>query len=139
MERTRRAFMGSAAMLAAGAAIGMGGRIKTHGPVSLKADIFGPITFKTILSGDEDRNIFGVLIVTKEAPEINVEMKLSEIRRAVESGSSRVLAKAKNSQGDGELWVDAVRSGARLNFLVAERVGPPTPLWLELADVKRVL
>lgn len=135
MDTTRRAFIGSSAFLAAGAAFGIGRRIKTHGPVDLKTDIFGPITLRSILSADEDRNIFGVRVLANNAPSILVEMDLSKIKTAMESGRSCLTVKVVDKYGS----VEAVRQGGRLSFLVAERTGSPTPFWLEVADVRRVL
>lgn len=137
--KTRREFMAGAAIMATGAAVGFGCG-KVHGPVDFNTNFFGPLTLKGILSSDEKTDSFQIKIVTKYAPHVYVNFKLSEIRRAV---TSRVYMQARVSNHEGindRMPVYALRDGGNMVFVTAmpgDR--SPSSFWFDLEDVKRVL
>lgn len=138
--KTRREFMGEAAMLAAAAAIGPGTR-KIHRPVDFHVDFFGPYTLNSVLSSDEKEDSFEIRIPgNAHIPDIFVWFKLSEIRRStVQRGISEMTVVdglGKGSTGKAHVYPEE----GNLVFLIQRPSDPAgTRFWLALEDVKWVL
>lgn len=135
----RRQFMGSAMMVAAGAAAGIRSKVKTHGPVDMNVVLWTPFTIPCVLSSDEDRDRFHVLIQAKAVPEIHAEMKLSEIRQSVNGEGGVMVVRTWNKYGEGNSEVRAIVADGNLNFFPADGYEPEYPIKFRLEDVRRVL
>lgn len=136
----RRNFLGSSAMLAAGAVAGIRSKVKTHGPVDMSVVLWTPFTVPCILSSDEDRNQFHVLIQVKDVPEIHAEMKLSQIRAAVRGDWGVMPVRTWNKFGEGNAKIRAWVDRGNVNFFpFDETIDQTAPIKLRLEDVRRVL
>lgn len=145
-EMTRRAFIGSTAAVAAGAAVGLTASkgFREHGPVKIQFDFFGPVVIEGRIFSDERRNIFGVRTFDKGKEMGRFELRLSNVKEIVASPSktARLLIRGRNKDGkiEGECWTSVIAADGNLTFLVEEELGKhPSPIWMPLVDVQRVL
>lgn len=144
---TRRAFIRSTAALAAGAAVGVTAfrGIRRHGPVEIRTYLFSedPIVVQGELSSDESRDLFRVHVLNEEGKETCIaQMPLSGVRMAVESRTNsrqKVICLCLEEKRMARLPLAVVVEGDKVTFLVEEPKGDPTPVWMDLADVRRVL
>jgi len=146
VDMTRRQFAQSAGILAAGAAAGdvIWKGIKEHGPVKIRMFFFTeqPIVFGGDLFSDELKNVFRVRCYGEEKRTMTAEIKLSEVKQAVAAPSMQipVIMAMRDDQKSQHGKISLVAEDGKLTFLFEERAGQkPTPVWLMLEDVKRVL
>lgn len=139
--KTRREFMAGAALMAMGAAVGAGKAVKEYGPVYFHADIFGPVKLETVVSADDERNVFEIRFLSKEGSDLFVKLDLRKIRSVAEWGNASMTAKLSNS--DGEKCSVPVYAANVLNKMSFTTAWPgdrlSTGFWVALEDVKRVL
>jgi hypothetical protein len=142
---TRRKFIRGTIVMAAGAAAGLTAYkgFREHGPVDIKFYLFSkdPVVVKSSLFSDERRDIFGMRMLEAGhwLPAFQVEMPLSRIRRILSSayrgGACPVTVYYRGGRTERTSMVVAAESE---KFTV--RFDPdPTPVWLQLSDVRRVL
>lgn len=142
----RRTFIGSTAVLAAGAAIGSVDfkGIKEHGPVEIRMYFFvkEPIVIKGALFSDEQRDVFGVRVFDEKGETAVAEMRLLDVKEALAEQTVRRLKVTMKNVTDGkreEGSVSIVAKDGNFTFLMDEIGKDPSPIWLKLADVRRVL
>lgn len=144
---TRRGFVGSTAMLAAGAAVGISASkgILRHGPVELRMNLLGRfnIAFQVILSSNDRRDIFSIHILQGDMLGAWAEMRLSTVRELVASypyfGGVCAIT---TCDMDGTIETKQIMARAKaghLMFFLGERGDETSPFWVPLADVQRVL
>lgn len=146
MKVTRRAFIGSTATLAVGAAAGIAAfkGFRRHGPIELRTYLFSkdPIVIQGDLSSDERRDVFRVHVKDDRGKEMCVaEMSLSGVRKAVDSWSGRgkVICLCIEEKRTFPLPLAIVVEDGQVTFLVEEPGREPAPFWMRLVDVRRVL
>ena len=138
--KTRREFMAGAAILAAGSAVRPGRAIKTYGPVYFDVDIFGPVKLTTVLSADEERNLFEIKILSKDGQDLFVRLDLSRIRSVSVYGSTRTIAKVSNAEGEKcSMPVNVTKIRDILSFTTVWPNGDASSFVVTLSDVKKVL
>lgn len=154
---TRRTFIGNAGVLAAAVTVGVSASegIKKHGPVELRVGVFmtgGPLVIPGDLFSDEKRQVFRIRAFDRQgAPRLHgeheahgglAELPLATVRRVVGRISSRAKISALFVNEHGEArripMVIAVEKGD-LTLLLEEKGETPTPVWIRLSDVQRVI
>jgi len=145
-DMTRRHFVESVGILAAGAAAGktIWNGIKEHGPVKIRMFFFTekPIVFSGDLLSDELKNVFRIRCYGEEKRTMTAEIKLSEVKHAVAAPSEKipVIMAMRDDQKSQHGKISLVAEDEKLTFLFEDVPGQkPTPVWLMLEDVKRVL
>jgi hypothetical protein len=150
---TRRAFVQSAGVLAAGMAGGVAvpaNEIKEHGLVELRAWFFAkdPIRLKATLFSDARRDVFGVRVLgERESNDVRLaELCLSTVKEVVAiPGRVRKCAMTGWHAGDGkkeEGFLDLISREGKLVFAILGQLDQsprPGPAWLSLSDVREVL
>jgi hypothetical protein len=144
---TRRTFIQGAGVLAAGTAVG--GMIfkgtKEHGPIGIRMFFFGkePIVIDGDLLSDELRDVFRIRSFDKGDLMATAELKLSEVKKAVATPGKTVRMEVAMQSERGIVengFISVVARGETLTFLIDEKIGPdPSPVWIMLEDVRRVL
>jgi len=147
---TRRTFIQSTGVLAAGATVGgiafPKREFKEHGPVEIRFCLFDkdPIVIKSTIFSDERRDVFGIRVQGERGPsDVRLfELRLSATKAAV-AVPGRVIQKctatAWNEEGrKEEEFLDLVAKGGNLMFAGVGRI-EKEPVWMSLADVQRVL
>lgn len=146
MKLTRRAFIRTTGTLAAGAAAGvMASRgLREYGPVELRTYFLSqnPIVIRSMLFSRESLDEFGVHIFDDDGKKAGtVRMSLSGMRRIIKSGSGReeVICHSEKCMRTESMRMAVVSEQGKVSFLVDEAGNPPTPVWLQLEDVRKVL
>lgn len=155
-ELTRRTFIGNAGVLAAAVTVGVSasGGIKKHGPLELRVGFLtgDPFVIQGDIFSDEKRDVFRIrafgdrgalrLHGEHEAHGGLAELPLATVRRVV----GRKLHRAKisvffvNEHGEeSRLPMVITVEKDNLTLLIEEKGGRPTPVWLRLSDVQRVI
>lgn len=142
----RRAFIGSSAAIAAGAAVGLTASqdIRRYGPVEVRTYFLSkdPVVIQGAIFSDERRDAFRFSILHEGKEAACAELRLSNVRAAVASPSKTTRCHVTTWNKNGYIDEDDVNLIAKdgnLTVLVDEPVGPPSPIWISLADVQRVL
>ena len=144
-KMTRRAFMGSAAAVAAGAALGVSASegVRRHGPVEIRTYFLtrdDPIVIHGSLLADVRRDLFRIYapVEPKDGPVV-ADMPLSGMKMAVETGSgSFLLVMTDSRRTRTELRPVAVKvDRENVTFVFGHK--DEAPVWLPLSDVRRVL
>lgn len=143
---TRRAFIGSSAAIAAGAAVGLTAYqgIRRHGPVEIRMFFMSgdPIVIQSSLYADDRRDVFGIRVFDEGKETARAELQLSIVRNAVSSPSKTTRCHITTRDRDGEVLegdVNLVAKAGNLTFLIDEPGRSPSPIWMGLTDVRRVL
>jgi hypothetical protein len=138
---SRRDFIMGTAAIAAGAAVGLTALkgIRTHSPVEIRTFLFttDPIVIQSSLYADDRRDVFGIRTFDNGKEACRVEVQLSTVRKSV--ASSGMTARCHFTTLDEEGDVSLVAKDGNLTFLFDEPGRPPSPVWMSLADVQRVL
>lgn len=143
---TRRAFIGNTAAIAGAAVLGIEAAraVLEHGPVEIQMYFFtkDPVVIKGSVFSDERRDVFGVRAFVEPGKEPTMEVSLSAMRKAVEARPSRstvtplfVNEERENSQFPLAMTVE----NGKVSFLFENPGHEPSPVWLQLSDVQRVL
>lgn len=142
---SRRAFIGSAAAVAAGTALGVSASegIRRHGPVEIRTYFLStdPIVIEGSLLADARRDLFRIYaqVDPKDSPLV-AEMPLSGMRKAVETGSGCILLVMTNGKCTRtERQPVAVKVDRENVTFVFGDIKDAAPVWLPLSDVRRVL
>jgi hypothetical protein len=143
---TRRAFIGSSAAVAAGAAVGLTASqgIRRYGPVEVRTYFLSkdPVVIQGEVFSDERRDVFRFILLHEGKDAACAEIRLSDVRNAVAfpSKTTRCRVTMWNKNGTiHDAGVNLVAKDGNLTVLVDELVGPPSPIWMGLSDVQRVL
>jgi len=147
MKLTRRTFLQSAATLAGGAAAGLlaSNGIRKYGPVEIRTYFLSndPLVIKGSLFADERRDIFGIRAFDEHGGQMClVEMPLHDMKKVVDmrSSNSKVIVLIVDEHGKKDLAPLAVTvEHGNLTFYMNEEGQKPSPVWLRLSDVQRVL
>jgi len=147
MKLTRRTFLQSAATLAGGAAAGLlvSSGIRKYGPVDIRTYFLSndPIVIKGSLFADERNDVFGIRAFDERGRQMAlVEMPLHDIKKIVDmrSPNSKVIVLIVGEDGKKDSGILAVTvEHGNLTFYMNEEGQKPSPVWLRLSDVQRVL
>jgi hypothetical protein len=142
---TRRKFIQGTTAIAAGAAVGLtvSKGIREHAPVKIRTFFLSddPIVIRGALYADDRRDVFGIRAFDQGKETARVELRLSSVREVVASPARvarcRVTIRAHGRTQEGDL--NLVAKDGNLTFLVDEPGRPPSPIWMCLTDVRRVL
>lgn len=143
---TRRTFIGSSAAISAGAAVGLTASqgVRRHGPVEVRTYFLSkdPVVIQGAVFSDERRDVFRFIILHEGKEAACAELRLSNVRAAVASPSKTTRCRVTTWNKEGyfqEADVNLVAKDGDLTVLVDEPVGAPSPIWMSLSDVQRVL
>ena len=142
---SRRAFIGSGSVLAAGAIVGVSASraIRRHGPVEIRTYFLtdDPIVFPGTLLSDGDRDLFRIRVFVERGRDAIAEAPLTSMREIMDHGPGAILFGIRSPENKIERLPVAVKVDAEnVTFLVGgPRYEKPWPFWLKVSDVRRVL
>jgi hypothetical protein len=144
-DLTRRTFIQSSTVLAAGAAVGIpASKIREHSPVDLRMYFFSskPFTLKVGLHSDESKDLFEIRVLPfdkNDKPGV-AHLSLSKVRAIVESRSPAGLLKMECKPGEGKSEQrEMLISAANGDMIMQDGGVEGAPFSMSLADVRRVL
>jgi hypothetical protein len=144
---TRRRFVQGTAAIVAGAAVGVtpSKSVRKQAPVEMRMYFFSgdPIVIKGMLYSDERQDRFGIKIYSDDGrEELWAELRLSIVRESVASPSKTIRGPVTVRDWHGrteEHRLSLIAADGNLTILMDEPGRPPSPAWMPLVDVKRVL
>jgi hypothetical protein len=142
---TRRKFIQGTTAIAAGAAVGLtvSKGIREHAPVEIRTFFLSddPVVVQGALYADDRRDVFGIRAFDQGKEMARGEFQLSSVREVVASPARiarchfTIREHGRTREGD----LNLVAKDGNLTLLVDEPGRPPSPIWMGLADVRRVL
>ena len=147
MKLTRRTFLQNTAALAGGAAAGLlaSNGIRKYGPVEIRTYFLSndPLVIKGALFADDRKDVFGIRAFDEHGGQMClIEMPLHDMKKIIDrrSSNSKVIVLIVDEHGKKDLAPLAVTvEHGNLTFFVNEEGEKPSPVWLRLSDVQRVL
>lgn len=142
MKIARREFVSGVAALAAGATLGVTASesVRRYGPITIRTEFLPghPVLLEGSLLTDASRDLFRVYAQVDEP--VIAEMSLADMRTAVRTGSTRLLLvfRTRKTITEGPLAVKVDREKVTF-FFGHDATREGDPVWLSLADVKKVL
>lgn len=144
MDMTRRSFVGSSAVIAAGAAFGipMAKGIKCHAPAKIWTYFLSnePILMEAMFSASEECDTFNIHALVGSRNEVVAEMPLAAMKEAIEEGKSRskviLLVIEDGRRSKVKMPVAMTIEDKNVKFIFDE---PGFPIWTTVADIQRVL
>jgi hypothetical protein len=145
-DTSRRNFIMGTAAIVAGSAVGLTALkgIRTHSPVEIRMFLFttDPIVVQSALYADDGRDVFGIRTFDNGKEMCRAEVRLSIVKKSVASSGRMtrchftVLDEEDKIRG---MDMNLVAKDGNLTFLFDELGHPPSPVWMSLTDVQRVI
>lgn len=140
MGMTRRVFVKSSAVVAAGAALGIPA-VKNSGSVKIRTYFLSsdPIILPARFYACKETDTFGIHAQVADNNEVIVEMPLAAMKRAVEAGNASsyvILLVTDEDRPNTKMPVAMTVEADQVRFLFDN---PGFPVWANLEDVKSVL
>ena len=136
MGTNRRDFIRGAALLAAGAGIGV--PLITSAPKRVNSEVKlmffskDPIAIKAVIHSREETNTFAV-----DMELLKARMPLSAVREVLRGWRTSFYLVLEAPEESKYLWVRAYRDGDR--FCVEEIKQNTSPCWLSVSDVRKAV
>ena len=149
---TRRTFIRGTAAIAAGAAAGLtiprlgladSKSLREYAPVEVRTYFLGPdpLVIQGAIYADDRRDVLGIRVFDKGKEFGWVKIRLSIVKEVVASSkmiTCRVFARNEHGKIE-EFNVDLSEHNGNIVLLIHEQNRSRTPVWMSLADVRRVL